>query len=178
MKIGRQSNFFVWSLTTKLSEMETKSNADKMKGRLLFTSPLVLATKALRPPFLSERWLFHKEGLRLRIICWWCNYTAGCTQRCKKYLDGCNYTLRTGWNVQKEECFHVAQICCRGVKLASALKWRSHVNLNPPISCIIQMHNTGKRQWRQRWELQLDILPRGGNRQSASLVPLTNAGLR
>ena len=138
-----------------------------MKGRLLFTSPLVLATKALRPPFLSERWLFHKEGLRLRIICWWCNYTAGCTQRCKKYLDGCNYTLRTGWNVQKEECFHVAQICCRGVKLASALKWRSHVNLNPPISCIIQMHNTGKRQWRQRWELQLDILPRGGNRQGS-----------
>ena len=117
MKIGRQSNFFVWSLTTKLSEMETKSNADKMKGRLLFTSPLVLATKALRPPFLSERWLFHKEGLRLRIICWWCNYTAGCTQRCKKYLDGCNYTLRTGWNVQKEECFHVAQIFCRGVKI-------------------------------------------------------------
>ena len=47
---------------------------------------------------------------------------------------------------------------------------------NPPaaVSCIIctAITHCVLRRWRQWWELQLDILQRGGNRQSASSLVL------
>ena len=72
---------------------------------------LVLLTKALRPPSLSERWLVHKAGLRLRIIhsssssfcCCWCNYTAGCEHKGAKIpWASCNYTLWTCLKVEEK----------------------------------------------------------------------------